>query len=353
MDLPTTDEVPVQRSYNSIPRPLYAQVKQHVQELLNKGWVRKSNSAWSSPVVIVRKKDGELRLCCDYRKLNAKSIPDKHPLPRVQTAIENLQGSIYFTVLDQSRAYYQGFVKEESRKKTAFVTPWELYEWVRIPFGLMNAGPNFQRFMEETLVDIRDEFAMPYLNECIVYSKTFEDHLEHIRQVLIRFRARGLKLKLSKCEFFGSQVNYLGRTVSEGGYRMNDDSVRAVRGLKDRVPATVGEVRQLLGLLRYHRKHIQDFAKIAKPRNELLRSSVDEADGVKGVLSKRKVEWKEVHAKALETLIEFATNPPILAYADFTKPFSLRTDGSSDGLGSILYQQQDGKDRVIGMEVDR
>ena len=348
MDLSTTDDIPVQRSYNSIPRPLYTQVKQHVENLLNRDWIRKSTSAWSSPIVIVRKKDGELRLCCDYRKLNAKSIPDKHPLPRVQTAIENLQGSKFFTVLDQSRAYYQGFVNEESRKKTAFVTPWGLYEWIRIPFGLMNAGPKFQRFMEETLVDFRDEFAMPYLDDCIVYSKKLEEHIEHIRQVLMRFKERGLKLKLSKCEFFKEQVNFLGRTVSEEGYRMNDDSVRAVRELKDRIPETVGEVRQLLGLLGYHRKHIQDFARIAKPLTDLLQLNENDVKELRGVPSKRKVEWKDVHAKALSSLIEFAINPPILAYPDFTKPFSLHTDASNDGLGCILYQKQEGKDRVIG-----
>ena len=347
MDIPTIDEIPVQRAYNSIPRPLYNQVKEHVENLLNRGWVRKSSSAWSSPVVIVRKKDGDLRLCCDFRKLNAKSIPDKHPLPRVQTAIENLQGSKFFTVLDQSRAYYQGFVREEARRKTAFVTPWGLYEWVRIPFGLMNAGPNFQRFMEETLVDVRDKFAMPYLDDCIVYSNTFEEHIEHIRQVLKRFKDRGLKLKLSKCEFFRTEVNYLGRTVNKDGYRMNDQSIQAVRELKDRVPSNISEVRQLLGLIGYHRKHVQDFARVAKPLNDLLKVG-EEQTQLKGAPSKQKVEWKEVHAKALDKLIDLVTNPPILAYADFNKPFALHTDASGEGLGCILYQEQDGKDRVIG-----
>jgi len=124
MSVKTVDEVPVQKSYNSIPRPLLKEVKAHIEDMLNRGWITHSKSAWSSPVVIVRKKGGEIRLCCDFRKLNAKTIKDKHPLPRVQASLDVLQGSRFFTVLDQSRAYYQGSIAEEDRHKTSFVTPW-------------------------------------------------------------------------------------------------------------------------------------------------------------------------------------------------------------------------------------
>lgn len=139
IDIRTTDEVPVQRNYNSVPRRLYNDVEQHLQDLLNSGWIEKSNSAWSSPVVIVRKKDRTIRLGCDFRVLNKKTIADKHPLPRIQTSLNNLGGSQWFSVLDETRAYYQGYLTKESKGKTAFVTSWGLFEWVRIPFGLMNA----------------------------------------------------------------------------------------------------------------------------------------------------------------------------------------------------------------------
>ena len=353
MDINTKDEAPVQRNYNAIPRPFFDEVKHHIQDLLNKGWINKSKSAWSSPVVLVRKKCGGLRLCCDFRTLNQKTVPDKHPLPRIQNTLDGLEGSKWFSVLDQSRAYYQGYVAEDSREKTAFVTPWGLYQWVRIPFGLMNAPATFQRYMEETLEDFRDEFAVPYLDDIIIFSKSFEEHIEHLRLVLRRLKEKGLKLKMEKCDFFKNQVKFLGRIVSEEGHRMDDKSVEAVRALADHTPKTVGEIRQLIGLLSYHRRYIQDFASIAKPLNDLLNNN-SVADGNKKLVNGRKtlsskagITWTGECKIALKKLIDCATNPPILAYPDYNSEFFVHTDASGIGLGSILYQKQDGKTKVI------
>ena len=229
---------------------------------------------------------------------------------------------------------------EEARKKTAFVTPWGFYEWVRIPFGLSGAVPCFQRFMEKTLEDYRDEYALPYLDDTIVHSVRAIDHIEHIRTILRKFQSKGLKLNVKKCHLFQREVSYLGRIVNENGYKMNEDSVAAVRGLLERKFQTIGEVRQLLGLLSYHRRHVQDFAKIAKPLTDLLLSTepvvkvTPDGKTTNVVPSKNKIEWREQHQEALEKLVNLVTTAPILSYPQYDKELFMHTDASANGLGS-------------------
>lgn len=270
MEINVKDRQLVQKKYISVPRPLYPEVKQCIEDLLNQNFITKSKSPYSSPVVCVRKKDGTLRLCIDYRELNRRTIADRHSIPRVQETLDCLGGNTWFTVLDQGKAYHLVFMSKESRAATAFVTPWGLYEWVRNPFGLMNAPANFQRFMERCLGDLRDKVAIPYLNDIIVFSRTFEAHVEHLREVLRKLRQHGVKLKPRKCSLFKREVRFLGRIVSGDGYRMDPESVKAVEKLKETFPKIVGEVRQLAGILSYYRRYKRNFAKSAKPIYDLL-----------------------------------------------------------------------------------
>ena len=199
MNVPLKDKTPVQRSYVSIPPPMHEEVKAYIDDLLRRGWIRPSRSSYSSPMVCVRKKDGSLRLCIDYRQLNNKTWKDCHPIPRIQDTLNTLGGKKWFSTLDQGKAYHQGFMTEESRHLTVFVTPWGLYEWVRIPFGLTGAPAAYQRFMEETLREVRDRCCLPYMDDALVYSKTFDDHLSHLRRVLRLLKKKGVKLRPYKC----------------------------------------------------------------------------------------------------------------------------------------------------------
>ena len=214
------DNRPVQKNYTSIPKPQNSEVKQYVEDLVKREWLRKSRSAYSLPVVCVRKRDGSLRLCVDFRELNRRTVPDRHPFPRVQTTIENLDGSRWFSLLDQGKAYHQGFVNPECQHMTAFVTPWGLYEWVRIPFRLRTAPGEFQRFMADCLEGLSG-ICVPYFNDVIVFSRTFDEHIENVRTVLRRLREHWIKLKARKCKMFKKEVNYLGRIVSADGYRVD------------------------------------------------------------------------------------------------------------------------------------
>ena len=356
MALNLKDNIPVQRAYSSIPKPLFAEVKEYIQDLLAKGWIVKSKSPYSAPVVCVRKKDGSLRLCIDYRLLNQKTVPDRHPLPRIQDLTDTLGGHSWFSILDQGKAYHQGYIDEGSRHLTAFITPWGLYEWVRIPFGLSNAPAAFQRSMEEMLCSLRDEACIPYLDDILCYAKTFEEHVEGVRKVLKALQEHGVKLRPEKCELFRRQVRYVGRLVSADGVQIDPKDLEAVQSLKSKTPQTVGDVRRLLGFLSYYRSYIQDFSRIAKPAYELLQvkpnqSPVQPQRGKgKGpqLASRTPVNWTTEHQRVLEQLIDLLTNPPVLAYPDFSLPFSLHTDASEQGLGAVLYQRQEGKLRVLG-----
>ena len=352
MNLELSDTTPVQKTYTSIPRPLYAEVKHYIEDLLNRVWITKSQSSYASPVVCVRKKDGGLRLCVDYRELNRKTVPDRHPIPRIQETLDNVGGNSWFSVLDQGKAYHQGFVGEKSRHLTAFITPWGLYEWTRIPFGLSNSPASFQRFME---------ICIPYLDDVIVYSKTFEEHVENLRTVLRHLRKHGVKLKPRKCSLFQREVCFLGRIVNQDGYSIDPQSTKAVTSLRESPPKTVGEVRKLTGLLSYYRRYIQDFAKTAKPLYDLLkepdkkgqpqqRTQRGKTGPVKHkgqVSSRERVNWTSEHQAGLDQLITAISSPPVMAYPHYTQPFILHTDASEQGLGATLYQKQDGRLRVI------
>lgn len=214
--------------------------------------------------VCVRKKDGSLRLCIGYRGLNKKTIQDWHPIPCIQETLDGPGGNAWFSVLDQGKAYHQGSVSEDSKKFTAFTTLWGLYEWNRIPFGFTNAPSAFQQSMEESLEGFRDKICIPYLDDVLVYSKTFTQHVEAVKAVLKQQQTWGMKLRPDKCDLFKNEVCYVGKVISAESYRMDKKEEVAVQVLKTTPPINIKELRKLLGFLGYYRSYVQDFSRHAK-----------------------------------------------------------------------------------------
>ena len=291
-------------------------------------------------MVLVWKKDGSLRFCIDLRKLNARTVKDAYSLPRIEDALDSLNGACIFTSLDLKSGYWQVELDEDSIPLTAFtVGPLGFYECVRMPLGLTNAPATFQRLMESCLGELHLEWCIIYLDDIIIFSKSPDDHITRLEGVFERLAKAGLKLKPSKCEFFKSSLKYLGHIVSKDGIATDPQKIEAIR--KWPTPKTVTDVRSFTGFTNYYRKYIKGYAKIARPLHELT-------SGENSKKKNHRVEWTNRCKESFDTLKEMCSGCPVLAYADYTKPFILHTDASTTGLGAVLYQkQEDGKERVI------
>ena len=331
---------PIKDRYRRIPPHQYEEVRKHLKEMLDIGAIRRSNSPWASPVVLVRKKDGSLRFCIDLRKLNARTVKDAYSLPRIEDALDSLNGACIFTSLDLKSGYWQVELDEESIPLTAFtVGPLGFYECVRMPFGLTNAPATFQRLMESCLGELHLDWCIIYLDDIIIFSKNPDDHITRLEGVFEKLAKAGLKLKPSKCEFFHSSLKYLGHIVSKEGIATDPRKIEAFRNWPR--PKTVTDVRSFTGFTNYYRKFIKGYAKIARPLHELT-------SGDNAKRKNHKVDWNIRCNDSFEALKSICSECPVLAYADYTKPFVLHTDASTTGLRVVLYQkQEDGKERVI------
>ena len=338
----TTDDVPVAQSYRSVPPNHLQEVKEHIKGLLAQNVIRESYSPYAAPVVLVRKKDGSLRLCVDYRRLNAKTVPDAYPLPRIQESLDSLVGAEYFSTLDLASGYHQIAMAPEDQHKTAFSTPFGLFEYTRMPMGLISAPATFQRLMQATMSDFLFQFLLVYLDDLLVYSRTFDEHIDQLDRLLTRLEETGLKLKPSKCQFLRREVTYLGHTISAEGVSCEAGKVEAVTNWP--VPTTVTEVRSFLGFASYYRRFISGFSRIAGPLHELV---AEASTGSKRKKASITHLWNDGHQTAFSNLKKALTSAPVLGYADFKQPFLLETDASHDGLSAILSQVQEGQKRVI------
>ena len=257
---------PYRRQNPAVRREEMAQV----QQMLSSNVIRPSNSPWASPVVMVQKKDGSLRFCVDFRQLNAATVKDAQPLPRIDDLLDALHGAKWFSTLDLKSGYWQVPITEQDKAKTAFRTSsGQLFEFNRVPFGLCNAPTTFSRLMDRVLADLHWETCLFYLDDIIVFSSTWEEHLARLRQVFERLRHANLKLGADKCTFAAKEVNYLGHRVTEEGLLPDSSLLAAIREIPP--PKTATEVRSFLGLAGYYRRYVKGFAAIASPLHALTR----------------------------------------------------------------------------------
>ena len=310
-------------------------IRSQVQEMLACGAIRPSQSPWASPVVLVSKKDGDTRFCIDYRKLNDVTIKDAHPLPRIVDMLESLRGARYFTTLDAAKGYWQIPMDVSSIEKTAFSCSEGLFEFLVMPFGLCNAPATYQRAMQGILAGLIGHGCLVYIDDILIYSRTFDDHLALLRTVLTRCFDAGILLKADKCDFGKEETEYLGHVISSEGVRQDPKKMDKLRNYP--VPTDKRTVRAFLGLASYYRRFVRDFSRIAAPLHELTKADTT-------------FEWTPQTSEAFTRLKEVLTANILLPFPDFASPFIIDCDASDVGMGAVLSQHLQGVERPISLE---
>lgn len=325
MKIDLLDERPVVYRPYRLSHSERGQVREIIDDLLQNDIIKESKSDYASPILLVRKKSGEQRLCVDYRALNNKTRKDCFPLPLIDDQLTNLSGNNFFTSLDLASGYYQVPMAENSQPLTAFVTPDGHYEFKRMPFGLANAPAVFQRVINNMLGSKRFEAALAYLDDILVPSVNLDEGFDRLEDILKLLRENCLTLKLSKCRFFDSSITYLGYEISANGIRPNEHKILAVKEFP--VPRNIHEVRQFLGLAGYFRKFIKGFGEIARPLTNLLKKGVS-------------FNWGDAETHAFAILKDNLVDRPTLALYNPKLETELHTDASALGVGGILMQWQ-------------
>ena len=317
-----------------VPHAYREMVESELKEMLDSGIIEPSASQWSASMVLVKKKDRSLRICIDYRRLNSVSQVDAYPIPRVDELLDRLGKANFISTMDLTRGYWQVPVAEQDRHKTAFNSPVGFFQFRVMPFGLQGAPATFQRMMDRLLTGAY-EFAAAYLDDLVIYSSTWSDHLHHIHSMLQRLREAGLTVKLRKCQFGMQQCVYLGFVVGSGLLKPEVDKLQAIKQLP--IPKTKRDVRAFLGITGYYRKFIADYATVAAPLTDLTKKN-----------SPNQVIWTERCAQAWKTLKDILCSSPVLKSPDFSSQFILQTDASDHGVGAVLSQRDEhGADHPI------
>lgn len=309
------------------------ELRKQLDDLLQKGFIKPSTSPYGAPVLFVKKKDGTLRMCVDYRGLNRITKKNRHPLPRIDELIDRFRDARYFTKLDLLSGYHQQRIFEPHTHKTAFRCRYGHFEFNVVPFGLTNAPASFSNMMLRVLDPALDKWVVVYLDDILIYSRTKTEHLGHIRHVLALLRKNGLYAKLSKCSFMQEETEFLGHVISKDGVHTNAGLVRAIREWPR--PQKQKDVQQFIGLAQFYHQYINNFATIALPLHALLGEGTT-------------FSWKEDQEKAFLALKDAISKAPVLRIFDPDLLTTIETDASGFALGAVLFQtDENGESRPV------
>lgn len=309
--------------------PDQKEIESQISELLKKGLIEESCAAFASPVTLAFKKEEgrRSRLCIDYRDLNKLVVPEPQPFPRIEDIVVKAGNCKWFSTLDINSAFWSIPVRERDRPKTAFVTQTGHFQWTCLPFGLKISPSIFQRCLANIIRRNKlQSFCTNYIDDILIFSETFENHMVHIEKVLIALRNEGFKLKLSKCDFARDSVKYLGHVLEYNGIRPTTDNLRAIRDFA--TPKSKKNVRQLLGKINFYYKYIENACKELEPLHNLLRKGVE-------------FRWTEDCERSFQRIKNYLCSSPILGIYDPNRPVIIYTDASGEGIGAILKQPQD------------
>ncbi|KAJ9563463.1 hypothetical protein OSB04_008623 [Centaurea solstitialis] len=315
---------PIAKAPYRLASPEMQELSKQLEELLDKGFIRPSTSPWGAPILFVKKKDGSMRMCIDYRELNKLTVKNRYPLPRIDDLFDQLQGAAWFSKIDLRSGYHQLKVREEDVHKTAFRTRYGHFEFIVMPFGLTNAPAAFMDLMNRVCRPMLDRSVIVFIDDILIYSKSKEEHVEHLREVLEVLRKEKLYAKFSKCDFWLQEVQFLGHLVNREGIKVDPAKVEAV--MKWETPKTPTEVRSFLGLAGYYRRFIQDFSKIAVPLTRLTRKS-------------ERFVWGDEQEAAFDTLRRKLCEAPVLTLPEGVEDLTVYCDASYHGLGCVLMQR--------------
>ncbi|GJR69546.1 putative reverse transcriptase domain-containing protein [Tanacetum coccineum] len=315
---------PVVRSPYRLAPSEMLELSNQLKELQEKGFIRPSHSPWGAPVLFVKKKDGSMRMCIDYKELNKLTIKNRYPLPRIDDLFDQLQGACCFSKIDLRSGYHQLRVREEDIPKTAFRTRYGHFEFTVMPFGLTNAPAIFMDLMNRVCKPYLDKFVIVFIDDILIYSKSEEEHEVHLKTILDLLKKEKLYAKFSKCEFWLQEVQFLGHVVNRDGIHVDPSKVESVKNWK--TPESPTEIRSFLGLAGYYRRFIENFSKIAKPLTLLTQKN-------------KAYVWGDKQDEAFQILKEKLCNAPVLALPDGPDDFVVYCDASKQGFGCVLMQR--------------